>query len=33
VRRGSITYPDPRTRIATRLNKFVEVPDAWTCTR
>ena len=33
VRRGSTTYADPRTRIAARLNKFVEVPDAWTCTR
>lgn len=33
VRRGSITYPDPRTRIATRLNKFVEVADGWSCTR
>jgi hypothetical protein len=33
VRRGSITYPDPRTRIAARLNKFVEVADGWSCTR
>jgi len=30
---GTTTFPEPRTFIAPRLSKWVEVADAWTCTR